>query len=209
MARLTLTFKGRTLQVIPIEAAGVSIGRDPENTLPIDSLAVALRHAVVSAEQDGYILRPIDPKFAVFVNGQKISEHWLNNGDTIAIGKHQLIFLDDAKDWEASVTAAREQPEAVVEMQPAVNVQQEASLQVLRGKNIGLVIPLRKAMTRLGAEESGSAVIARRKDGYFLSTLVASDNVFINDIAISEESVKLHHGDILKVGPHHLQFFWG
>jgi pSer/pThr/pTyr-binding forkhead associated (FHA) protein len=213
MARLTLTFKGRTLQVIPIEDGDISIGRDPDNVLQIDSLAIAPRHAVVAPEGDGYNLRPVDPIYVVLVNGQKIDKHRLKHGDNIGLGKHLLIFLDDAKEWEASVTGVRnkspeEEDTSSVTMQPSPSAAPEASLQVLRGKNIGLVIPLRKAMTRLGTEETGSAVIARRKDGYFLSTLIASDNVLINEVPIFEESVKLNHGDILKVGPHHLRFFW-
>lgn len=212
MARLTLTFKGRTLQVIPIEDTEISIGRDPDNVLQIDSLAIAPRHATIAAEGDGYCLCPSDRAYAVTVNGHKVEKHRLKHGDNIGLGKHLLIFLDDAKEWEAQVTgaAANKLPDVddmSLSQQAPHNAAPEASLQVLKGKNIGLVIPLRKAMTRLGTEETGSAVIARRKDGYFLSTLVASDKVLINEIPIFEESVRLSHGDILKVGPHHLRFF--
>ncbi len=70
-----------------------------------------------------------------------------------------------------------------------------------------MVIPLRRSMTRLGTESSGSAVIAHRKEGFFLSTLVAATNVKVNGVDVQEESVPLNHGDILKVGENTLQFF--
>jgi hypothetical protein len=62
-------------------------------------------------------------------------------------------------------------------------------------------------MIRLGTESTGSAVVVHRKEGYFLSALVADNNVKVNNVQIQEESVQLKHGDILKVGDNTLQFF--
>lgn len=213
MAKLTLTFKGKMLQSQNLVDGTFTIGRDAANDLQIDSLAVAPRHASVSVAGVEKVVKQLDSGYPLIINGNPVGEHRLQHGDRIGVGKHQIFFSDS----EATVPTGMagmplrhgDESEAKEAGPPAKHgfLGVEASLQVLRGKNIGVVIPLRRAMTRLGTESSGSAVIAHRKEGYFLSALVAVNNVKVNGIDIQEESVQLNHGDILKVGGNTLQFF--
>ncbi len=209
MAKLTLTFKGRMLQSQSLDEWPFTIGREAGNDLQIDSLAVAPRHASISEVDGEMVVKQLDEAFPLIVNGVRSEEHHLKHGDCIGIGKHQIFFSEE-NDATAKkpVRAADSGNHTGGKPTPAVHIAVEASLQVLRGKNIGLVIPLRRAMTRLGGEQSGSAVIAHRKEGFFLSAL-AEDSVKLNGVEIQEESVLLHHGDTLKVGPNVLQFFQG
>lgn len=197
MARLILTFKDRTLQELPVEAHEIGIGREPGNALCIDSLAVAPRHAVVRMTDGGLTLYPLDAGYPVFVNDQKVGEHRLTDGDRITVGKHEVIYRDD----EQSYGEARQPPRRL-----ATSVR-EASLQVLKGKNIGLMIPLRGGMTRLGKDESGSAVIAKRREGFFLSALSSTESIRVNDDGVGDRTVQLGNGDIIKIGEHLFQFF--
>lgn len=196
MARLIVTFKDRTLQELPIETQEIGIGREPHNALHIDSLAIAPRHALVKMADGGPTLYPLDAQHPVFVNDQRITEHRLANGDRITIGKHEIIYRDDEPQFGGTAPT----------LKPLGNVR-EASLQVLKGKNIGLMIPLRGGMTRLGKDESGSAVIAKRKDGFFLSALSAAQSVHVNDAAVGEHTVRLNTGDTIRIGEHLFQFF--
>jgi len=54
MANVTLSFKGRLISMYPLGAQPVTIGRALECDIPIDSLAVGPRHALISAHPDGY-----------------------------------------------------------------------------------------------------------------------------------------------------------
>lgn len=200
MARLTLTFKDRTLQELPIETDDIGIGREPDNALQIDSLAIAPHHAVVRITDDGPTIHQLDIAHLVFVNDQKVSEHRLADGDRITIGKHEIIYRDDEPRYPGSNQASGP---FLKPLKPA----REASLQVLKGKNIGLMIPLRGGMTRLGKDDSGSAVIAKRKDGYFLSALSGMQSVRVNDAAVGDRTVQLSNGDIIKISEHFFQFF--
>jgi pSer/pThr/pTyr-binding forkhead associated (FHA) protein len=208
MAKLTLTFKGKTLHARNLVDGVCTIGRDDTNDLQIDSLAVAPRHAAVTVVNGEKVVKQLDPGYPLIINGNRVSEHHLMHGDRIGVGKHQIYFSDsdvslppsgagDGSQQDATNAAGAKAPPSTV----------EATLQVLKGKNIGVVIPLRRAMTRLGTENSGSAVIAHRKDGYFLSALVADNDVKVNGVDIQEKSVLLSHGDVLKVGGNTLQFF--
>jgi len=214
MAKLTLTFKGKMLQSQTLAHGTFTIGRDGTNDLQIDSLAVAPRHAVISVSANEKLVKQLDPAYPLVVNGNPVSEHPLTHGDRIGVGKHQVYFSDNGTALPPGLAPGLEkEPEArEADPPPAAAkhhglVTVEASLQVLKGKNIGVVIPLRRAMTRLGTEASGSAVIAHRKEGYFLSALVAVNDVKVNNVDILEESVLLNHGDVLKVGGNTLQFF--
>jgi len=211
MAKLTLTFKGKMLQSQTLASGIFTIGRDETNDLQIDSLAVAPRHAAISVAGNEKLVRQLDPAYPLVVNGNPVSEHPLTHGDRIGVGKHQIYFSDNGNPVPAGLPPALEtEPEpSEAEQHPVKHgpVTVEASLQVLKGKNIGVVIPLRRAMTRLGTEAAGSAVIAHRKEGYFLSALVAVNDVKVNNVDILEESVLLSHGDVLKVGGNTLQFF--
>ena len=81
----------------------------------------------------------------------------------------------------------------------------EASLQILSGKHIGRVIPLKRALIRLGNHES-VAVIARRKDGYFLSSLSGGEKIKLNGHPLEDRTVQLKPGDKLEIDRNLLLF---
>lgn len=227
MARLTVTFKGRTIQVLPLETGATGIGRDEDNVLQIDSLAVAPHHAVIDVEARGMVLKQLDTEYPVLVNGQKVREHVLKDGDSIVVGKHELYFMDD--DPTARVGGARrgapsegngDAPPPATKVVPNVEAAAaaatdkgipEAGLQMLNGKHIGLVVPLRNPLTRLDREEACSAVIARRVDGYFLASLSSADirepAILVNNEPIGDASCKLNDGDIIRINKHRMRFF--
>jgi hypothetical protein len=214
MAKLTitLTFKGKLLQSLTLTDGTYTIGRNEANDLQIDSLAVAPRHASVTITGTERVVKQLDQAYPLIINGSAVDEHALKHGDRIGVGKHQIYFSDTGASDNASppipsIAGNAENEEGPTPALKPTSLPVEASLQVLKGKNIGVVIPLRRAMTRLGTESSGSAVIAHRREGYFLSALVAVNDVKVNGVDIQEESVLLSHGDILKVGPNTLQFF--
>jgi predicted component of type VI protein secretion system len=209
MARLTLIFKGKSLQVMPIEAGEIGIGRDPDNAMRIDSLAIAPHHAVIQCSDEGMLIRQLDQDYPLLVNNRKISEHRLNHGDRITVGKHLLYYADDDVIAKIRTDSPPQEPETAVETTGAKPAQHapDASFQVLKGKHIGLVIPVRSALTRLGKDESGTAVIIRRSGGYFLSALAAAETVLVNNVPINDQSIRLNNGDIVKVNQHVLQFF--
>lgn len=202
MAKLTLTFKDRTLQVTPITDGETTIGRDLNNHIHIDSLAIAPRHAVIRIDTAGSWIRQVDPRYPVFVNDVKVSERQLTHGDGIGIGKHLLYYTDELH---------RSPPEPDPERLSAAPISAastiEAGLQVLNGKHIGLIIPLRKAMTRLGKDSASTAVIARRREGFFLSALTGGENIQVNKKTVNEDSVQLHDGDTVKIDQSQMQFF--
>jgi hypothetical protein len=206
MAKLTLTFRGKSLQAITLRPGEIGIGRDPSNILHIDSLAVAPQHAIIESTDEQNTIREVDNEFPVFVNDKKIAEHVLSHGDRITVGKHEIFYTKDE--------VFRSDRQADFESEPEVWTDADAkffdgSLQVLNGRQIGLVIPLKKSLVRLGKEGSGVVIIAKRRSGYYISPLADGTSLMVNDKPVKDQAVLLNDGDIVKVNESLMQFFQG
>lgn len=208
MAKLILTFKGKPLQVYHFDSGEAIIGRNDECSIQIDSLAIATAHASIRFAEQGDTIRALQKESLVLVNDKKIEEHKLSGGDRITIGKHELSYFDEENVPEQSAAPkpknSKRTPVGVID---SVFNHQSANLQILSGKNIGLVIPLKKAMTKLGKQGTNAAVIAKRKDGFFISALEDGSAIKVNRTPINDNIVKLSHGDKIDVDSSSLKFF--
>jgi hypothetical protein len=68
------------------------IGRADDNQVRIKSGDVSRRHAVVSVANGVYVLRDLQSQNGTFVNGHRIAEQPLSDGDRIRIGNTELVF---------------------------------------------------------------------------------------------------------------------
>ena len=106
MAKLILKFKEAALKEIPLKNPVYTIGRKPNNDIPIDNLAVSGTHAKVYKKGEQYYVEDADSLNGTFVNGKKVSIFALNEGDEILIGKHTLTFVGELQ----SAAAQKERP---------------------------------------------------------------------------------------------------
>jgi predicted component of type VI protein secretion system len=107
MAKVVLQFEGRVLKTCPL-AAGMTVGRLPDNTVVIDNPAVSGRHARIVSAGDQFIVEDLDSRNGTFVNDARVTRHVLQHGDVIVVGKHSLSF--DAASGEAVATAPETAP---------------------------------------------------------------------------------------------------
>jgi len=97
MARLVLTFNKQVIKEYPASKESITIGRNDDNTVVIDNLAVSGYHARVDNVGSDYILTDLQSTNGTFINNEKIVTHKLQHGDKIIIGKHILLFVSSAK----------------------------------------------------------------------------------------------------------------
>ncbi|GEM_PF-1217161 len=70
-----------------------TIGRSRESDIFLEDLAVSRTHAIITREPSGrYVLRDNNSANGVFVNGERITEVVLEEGDEIQIGQTMLAF---------------------------------------------------------------------------------------------------------------------
>jgi hypothetical protein len=79
-------------QRIPLDDSIFSMGRLPECELKIDDALASRRHCEIRPEPDGYRLVDLGSLNGTTVNGSKIKEHMLVDGDLIGVAAVAIRF---------------------------------------------------------------------------------------------------------------------
>lgn len=207
MAKFTVYFKDKAIQSSIFESGVIHIGRDETSDLVVDSLAVAPAHAVAVVKDGGCVIKQMNDKFPLLINNRQMKECNLQNNDVINIGKHYIVY-NTTESVTAHAPVSRNPDVLALNEKLADNIKlPEANLQVMNGEHIGRILPLKKAMTRLGHEGAGVIVIARRKEGYFVSALQEHDGLIVNNQPLGDRIVKLNNNDVIVVDKTPMQFF--
>lgn len=212
MAKFTVYFRDKPIFSGIYDAGVVHIGRDDTNDLVVDSLAVAPAHAAAVIKDGLCIIKQLNEKFPLLVNNHPSKEWNLQNNDVINVGKHYIVYnttefvhepassghIPNSSDVD--VQLLNEKLEQAAKLR-------EAKLQVMDGPHIGRILPLKKAMTRLGHDGAGVVVIARRKDGYYVSALQSHDSLELNKQPLGDRTVLLKNADVIEIDNIPMQFF--
>jgi hypothetical protein len=109
MSRLLLKFEGAVLKEVPLGTRPVTIGRSPDNDIPIDNLAVSNYHARVYVEAGSLVVEDLNSLNGSFLNDIRVERAMLKDGDAILIGKHHIL-VDQAHDAALPVDGWRKAP---------------------------------------------------------------------------------------------------
>jgi len=82
-----------------------SLGRHPNNTLRLVDREVSKDHCVIERVGTTYLLRDLNSSNGTFVNGRKIRELRLRDGDEIALGNSRLVFMSGVDHAGATPTS--------------------------------------------------------------------------------------------------------
>lgn len=74
----------------------MSFGRADSSTVPLKDVKASRQHAQIQKQGTEYILVDLNSSNGTFVNGEKIDEHVLSNGDEILIGDTLMQFQMDS-----------------------------------------------------------------------------------------------------------------
>jgi hypothetical protein len=210
MAKLTVFFKDEIIHSEWFENDIIRIGRHKTNDLVIDNQAVAPAHAVIDIRDNGTsTIAQLNDDFPLLINGEKIKECNLNNNDIITLGRHDVVYnTTDSFDQSLPFETRIDQDTNLLDQEIGLELSKPAAnLQVMDGEDIGKMISLKKAMTRIGHIGNGVIVISRRKNGYFVSVLENTGNVTLNNELLNHNTIKLNHHDVLVLNNTSLQFF--
>jgi pSer/pThr/pTyr-binding forkhead associated (FHA) protein len=94
--RIILKFNSTVVNELKIDQDEIIIGRDSDNEVQIDNVAVSREHAKIIRGPDSCLIEDLNSTNGTFVNGKKINKKFLNKNDEISIGKHSLqIILEE------------------------------------------------------------------------------------------------------------------
>ena len=75
-----------------------TVGRHPESDIFLDDITVSRRHVEFRRAEDGFRVHDVGSLNGTYVNGDRVDDAELANGDEVRIGKFRLIFFaSDAK----------------------------------------------------------------------------------------------------------------
>jgi len=233
MAKLVLSMNGAVQGEYELDQERFTIGRKPENEIPIDNLAVSGKHALIITILDDSFLEDLGSTNGTYVNGKLVKKHALKDGDVIAIGKHELKYInenasDDEDEFEktmiikpgsasAAVAAAQAAQQAGAAAEAPAPAAASVSggmplgrLTVLNGPIAGKELELTKALITLGKPGTQVAVISRRPQGYFL-THIESDGdgkryPVVNGEAIGPKAYQLKDSDLIELAGIKMEF---
>lgn len=97
MATITITFGDEKVGEYELIQSGMTIGRDPSCTIPIDNLGISRQHCQFLKRGDVYIVQDMGSANGTYVNEKRVGEHYLNNGDVVKIGKYSIKFNNEGQ----------------------------------------------------------------------------------------------------------------
>ena len=72
-----------------------TLGRHPDNTIQILDRIISKEHAQIQRSGDGrYLLRDLRSLNGTFYRGERVGEHYLQDGDEVTMGSTRVVFVD-------------------------------------------------------------------------------------------------------------------
>ncbi len=117
-ARLVVTSGGEALAEIRLQRPRLVLGRDECCDICLESTYVSRYQNLFMETPDGWLLIDLNSTNGSFVNGRRVREHQLRDGDLIAIGQYQLRFT--AGDAEKGEKPSKRGEDTLVGPKPVI-----------------------------------------------------------------------------------------
>jgi pSer/pThr/pTyr-binding forkhead associated (FHA) protein len=231
MARLILMFNKQVVKEYPLMKESVTIGRNDDNVITIDNLAVSGYHARIDVAGNEFILTDLQSTNGTFVNDKKVVTHKLSHGDNVIVGKHVILFVGTGKEADLKAEDKKVDMDKTMMLDTAkqkelLAKQQGAAMAAKAAQKIGVVsfiegsdhedIELTKKLTKIGKADTSeiklsglfmpatAATISRRPSGYVITNM--GGKLKVNGEVV-QESRPLKEFDTIEIGKIKLQFY--
>jgi hypothetical protein len=155
LAKLLVNPTSSNRREIALGRTLLSIGRDPSNDLVLPDAMVSRRHAVIEFRGSQYYLRDCNSSNGSVINGDRVSEKSLRDGDVVAIGSARLLFREEVElDVAGKVVQHPSAPRLAC---PACEAQYRKGDQFCRG--CGAKLPEPSGPPKEVCAECGTAVL--------------------------------------------------
>lgn len=232
MARLILMFNNQVVKEYPLMKESITIGRNEDNIITVDNLAVSGYHARIDAAGKDFILTDLQSTNGTFVNDKKVISHKLVHGDNVIVGKHLILFIGEGKEAPVIRSSGKKldmdktmmldtakQKELLAKQagtaKAASTEQKLGVISFIEGADLG-EIELTKKLTKIGKAETAeikltgmfmpatAATISRRPSGYVITAM--GGKLKVNGESI-KDSVQLKEFDTIEIGKVKFQFY--
>jgi len=95
MASINIIFNNQEQGTHELSRPKMVVGREPTCDIVIDNLGISRQHCAFINKGEAFVVQDMGSANGTFVNAKKITEHFLNDGDEVVIGKFILRFKND------------------------------------------------------------------------------------------------------------------
>lgn len=95
MANLKISLDGKVISEFLLLKERTRIGRNPQNDICLNDLAISSKHAEVITADDCFIIKDLHSTNGTLVNGERVSKHLLRENDVIQLGTFSLTYSCD------------------------------------------------------------------------------------------------------------------
>lgn len=235
MPILTLKFKQNVVEQYSLDKGkSITIGRMDKNDIVIANLAVSGFHAKIDTVDEGYLLTDLQSKNGSFVNDKIAASHWLQHGDVITIGKHNIIFTygDEEKKPDSNSSPSNMDQTMVMDtdsyrdmlsksapgMVPSHAAKKEPTVVLSYLAGGEGEVEISKKLIKIGKDSScdivvsgltvgqTAATISKKPSGYSLSYVSGMAKPKVNGETV-KTSIDLKEFDVIELGSAKLNFF--
>ena len=179
--KLLLSTASQQLRQIVIDKPRLTIGRRPYNDIMLDDLTVSGEHAVLLTRAGASLIEDLRSRNGTLVNGEPVIQRALLDRDRIEIGIYRLQYVIEPLSPEGD-----RPPEW-------------ACVEALSGDAIGTVIALDRPIVSLSNASGQVAVIARRRNGFFITHLEGTTFPLVNGEPTGLISCLLRADDLIEL----------
>jgi hypothetical protein len=86
--------KGEEVVLMPVEGEVVHVGRSPAADIVLDDASVSRRHALLTRRGERTVILDDRSLNGIRVNGVRVTESELKDGDTVAVGHVTLRYVE-------------------------------------------------------------------------------------------------------------------
>jgi general secretion pathway protein A len=95
VGRILVATDGRTVQELALYVGRIIVGRTPDNDLQVDSRFVSRHHCQIVTTPNSCVIEDLNSTNGIYVKSKRVRRHYLNDGDVVVLGKHELIYVDE------------------------------------------------------------------------------------------------------------------
>lgn len=100
----------------------LTMGRGSSNHITIEDEFASARHARIERKSHGFLLRDLRSRNGTFLNGARIFEALLGDGDRIRIGETDLVFAWDKQNAPATLALSSKSPVWQAQLEKLENI---------------------------------------------------------------------------------------
>jgi pSer/pThr/pTyr-binding forkhead associated (FHA) protein len=233
MAKLILKLKDVPLEEVLINKSPITIGRDQDNDIVIDNLAISRHHAKVVQDGSRYLIEDLKSGNGTYINDKRVSTAILQHKDAILVGKHTLVFMSEEEmpvkkrgtrgpslAEETIIVNPKARQELLGRPRPASEEKPSGlagSITVIAGGVHQEHIALTKRTTTAGKSHTADIrlrgflvgnpafIINKRPEGFFITHANGKRMTRVNGEMIGGQHA-LQDGDIITIGATKMQF---